>query len=89
MRRAAFRRAARATARWPGNAGAGFPALRAQHSVYTVKQLQDYLTSNRYRDSADATKVHTTRNSVMMTTIAARLTPEDIRNLASYLQGLR
>jgi cytochrome c553 len=72
-----------------GNAGAGFPALRAQHSVYTVKQLQDYLTSNRYRDSADATKVHTTRNSVMMTTIAARLTPEDIRNLASYLQGLR
>jgi hypothetical protein len=25
----------------------------------------------------------------MMTTIAARLTPEDIRNLASYLQGLR
>jgi cytochrome c553 len=33
--------------------------------------------------------VHTTRNSVMMTTIASRLTPEDIRNLASYLQGLR
>ena len=33
--------------------------------------------------------VHTTRNSAMMTTIAARLTPEDIRNLASYLQGLR
>jgi len=72
-----------------GNSGAGFPALRAQHSVYTVKQLQDYLTGNRYRDSADPTKVHTTRNSVMMTTIAARLTPEDIRNLASYLQGLR
>jgi hypothetical protein len=24
-----------------------------------------------------------------MSTIAARLTPEDIRNLASYLQGLR
>lgn len=72
-----------------GNAGAGYPALRAQHSVYTVKQLQDYLTKNRYRDATDASKVNTTRNSVMMTTIAARLTPEDIRNLASYVQGLR
>jgi cytochrome c553 len=72
-----------------GNAGAGYPALRAQHSVYTVKQLQDYLTKNRYRDSADSSVVNTARNSAMMTTIAARLSPEDIRNLASYLQGLR
>ena len=72
-----------------GNSGAGYPALRAQHSVYTVKQLQDYLTQNRYRDPANPQTVHSTRNSAMMTTIAARLTPEDIRNLASYLQGLR
>jgi len=72
-----------------GNPAAGYPALRAQHSVYTVKQLQDYLTKNRYRDGTDAAKVNSTRNSVMMTTIAARLTPEDIRNVASYLQGLR
>jgi cytochrome c553 len=72
-----------------GNPAAGYPALRAQHSVYTVKQLQDYLTRNRYRDPADASIVNQTRNSAMMTTIAARLTPEDIRNLASYLQGLR
>ena len=72
-----------------GNPGAGYPALRAQHSVYTVKQLQDYLTKNRYRDATDTSKVNATRNSAMMTTIAARLTPEDIRNLASYLQGLR
>jgi len=72
-----------------GNAGAGYPALRAQHSTYTVKQLQNYLTKNRYRDATDAAVVHQTRNSAMMTTIAERLTPEDIRNLASYLQGLR
>jgi cytochrome c553 len=72
-----------------GNSASGYPALRAQHSVYTVKQLQDYLTQNRYRDATDPAKVNQTRNSVMMTTIAARLTPEDIRNLASYLQGLR
>ena len=72
-----------------GNPASGYPALRAQHSVYTVKQLQDYLTQNRYRDAADPSKVYSTRNSAMMTTIAARLSPEDIRNLASYLQGLR
>jgi len=72
-----------------GNSASGYPALRAQHAQYTIKQLQDYLTQNRYRDAADATKVNSTRNSVMMTTIASRLTPEDIRNLASYLQGLR
>jgi cytochrome c553 len=72
-----------------GNSAAGYPALRAQHSVYTVKQLQDYLTQNRYRDATDPATIHQTRNSAMMTTIAARLTPEDIRNLASYLQGLR
>jgi cytochrome c553 len=72
-----------------GNSASGYPALRAQHSVYTVKQLQDYLTQNRYRDASDASKVNQTRNGAMMTTIAARLTPEDIRNLASYLQGLR
>ena len=72
-----------------GNPAAGYPALRAQHSVYTVKQLQNYLTKNRYRDASDPATVNTTRNSAMMTTIAERLTPEDIRNLASYLQGLR
>jgi cytochrome c553 len=72
-----------------GNPASGYPALRAQHSVYTVKQLQDYLTQNRYRDPADPATVYQTRNSPMMTTIASRLTPEDIRNLASYLQGLR
>jgi cytochrome c553 len=72
-----------------GNAGSGYPALRAQHSVYTVKQLQDYLTRNRYRDGTNPATIYSTRNSAMMSTIAARLSPEDIRNLASYLQGLR
>ena len=72
-----------------GNPAAGYPALRAQHAVYTVKQLQNYLTGNRYRDASDPSIVNQTRNSAMMNTIAARLSPEDIRNLASYLQGLR
>jgi cytochrome c553 len=70
-----------------GNLASGYPALRAQHSVYTVKQLTDYASGARY---AGATPEHAPGpNSVMMTTVAKRLTPEDIRNVASYIQGIR
>ncbi len=70
-----------------GNPGAGFPALRAQHSVYTIKQLSDYAAKNRYRDSEG--KVQQSRNGGMMVDISLRLTAEDTRNLASYIQGMR
>ena len=75
--------------RGPGQCRRGIPGASRAAFRYTVKQLQNYLTKNRYRDATDPATVHQTRNSAMMTTIAARLTPEDIRNLASYLQGLR
>ena len=69
-----------------GNIVGGYPALRAQQSVYVVKQLNDYAGSTRYT----GTNVTTADpNSVMMLTIAKRLTPEDIRNVASYVQGMR
>jgi len=70
-----------------GNPAAGYPALRAQHAVYTVKQLNDYATGARYQGAQDAAKA--SRNGQMMLTIAKRLSPEDVRNLASYIQGLR
>lgn len=70
-----------------GNLAAGYPALRAQHSVYTVKQLTDYASGARY--SGATPDKQPGPNSVMMTTIAKRLTPEDIRNVASYIQGMR
>jgi cytochrome c553 len=69
-----------------GNLAAGYPALRAQQSVYVVKQLNDYATGARY-SGAGAAKA--APNSVMMLSIAKRLTPEDMRNVASYVQGLR
>src|SRR5690606_29500403 len=72
-----------------GNPGAGYPALRAQHSVYTVKQLNDYASSVRYQGAAEQGAGSAPVNAHMMTTVAERLTPEDIRNLASYIQGLR
>jgi cytochrome c553 len=69
-----------------GNLAAGYPALRAQQSVYVVKQLNDYASGARYQGANPA---QASRNGVMMLTLAKRLTPEEIRNLASYVQGLR
>jgi cytochrome c553 len=69
-----------------GNLAAGYPALRAQQSVYVVKQLNDYANGTRYGGANAATA---SRNGVMMFTIARRLSPEQIRDVASYLQGMR
>jgi cytochrome c553 len=61
-----------------GNEPAKFPALRGQQSVYVMKQLNDYASGAR-----------STGPNGIMETIAKRLSPDDMRNLASYLQGLR
>jgi cytochrome c553 len=71
-----------------GNPAAGYPALQAQYAVYTVKQLDGYANGTRYTKDA-AGKAQSGPNAVMMSTVAARLTAEDRRNLASYIQGLR
>ena len=70
-----------------GNPGAGYPALRAQHAVYTVKQLSAYKDGTRYQQTQDPTAK--SRNGQIMVTIAERLTAEDMRDLASYVQGMR
>jgi len=69
-----------------GNLAAGYPALRAQQAVYVVKQLNDYASGARYSGPNPATA---SRNGVMMFTIAKRLTAEQIRDVAAYVQGLR
>jgi cytochrome c553 len=61
-----------------GNSAAAYPALRAQHAQYTQKQLNDY-----------ASGVRTGHNAEVMQTIAKRMSQEDIRNVASYVQGMR
>jgi cytochrome c553 len=70
-----------------GNLAAGYPALRAQQSVYVVKQLNDYASGARY--SGAKNPAQPSRNGAMMLAIAKRLTPEQIRDVASYVQGLR
>jgi cytochrome c553 len=69
-----------------GNLAAGYPALRAQQSVYVMKQLNDYASGARY---TGPNPVQASRNGTMMFTLAKRLTPEQIRNVASYVQGMR
>lgn len=71
-----------------GNPASGFPALRAQHAAYTLKQLLDYASDQRYVDLATGTPTKS-RNGHMMSAIAKRLTEDDKKALASYIQGLR
>ena len=66
-----------------GPEGAGsepgkFPALRGQQSVYVSKQLNAYVAGTRPPGPAG-----------IMPVIAKRLSADDIRNLSSYVQGLR
>ena len=61
-----------------GNAPAGFPALRAQQSLYAYNQLRAFAAGTR-----------TSTGNPIMRDIASRLTDEEMRALASYTQGLR
>lgn len=61
-----------------GNAPAKYPALRSQHGVYAYNQLKAF---------ADGTR-KTPGNDIMQV-VASKLTDEEMRALASYLQGLR
>ncbi len=61
-----------------GNAPARYPALRAQHAVYAYNQLRAYSAGTRVTPGND-----------IMQVVASKLTDEEMRALASYLQGLR
>jgi cytochrome c553 len=69
-----------------GNLASGYPALRAQQSVYVVKQLNDYASGARYGGPNPAAA---TPNGIMMFTIAKQLSAQQIRDVASYVQGMR
>lgn len=61
-----------------GNGPARYPALRAQHAVYTYNQLKAFSEGRRRTPGND-----------IMQVVAAKLTDEEMRALASYTQGLR
>jgi len=61
-----------------GNGPAQYPAVRAQHSLYSYNQLKAYANGERKALSND-----------IMQAVAAKLTDEEMRAVASYMQGLR
>lgn len=61
-----------------GNAAAGFPHLGGQHAQYVTKQLTDFREGNRTNDG----------DTMVMRSIAAKLSNKDIEAVSSYIQGL-
>ncbi|MGC1331709.1 MULTISPECIES: c-type cytochrome [unclassified Pseudomonas] len=61
-----------------GNPMAGFPHLGGQHAQYVTKQLTDFREGNRTNDG----------DTMVMRSIAAKLSNKDIEAIASYVQGL-
>ena len=61
-----------------GNPLAGYPAVSGQHAAYLAGQLRLYASGARASDP-----------NQMMRSIAARMTENDIKAAASYMQGLR
>ena len=64
-----------------GNAPAKYPALRSQQGVYAYHQLKAFADGTRKSPGDDSRQI--------MQVVAAKLTDEEMRALASYLQGLR
>ena len=62
-----------------GNPAAGYPALRGQHAKYTSIQLAAYRSGERKTGA---------ESKSMMQAIAAKLSDEDIANLANYINAL-
>lgn len=60
-----------------GNGPTGYPMLRGQHAEYTAKTLRDYASGARTGGQAEVMKA-----------IAARMTPEEIEAVSSFLSGL-
>jgi cytochrome c553 len=61
-----------------GNGPARYPVVRSQHSVYAYNQLKAYATGAR-----------TTPGNNIMPAITQKLTDDEMKALATYMQGLR
>jgi cytochrome c553 len=70
-----------------GNPVSDYPALRAQFAEYVSKQLNDFASGARYSGAKPGAP--TSKNGYMMTTIAKRLSADDIKELGAYVQGMR
>ncbi|MBL8201207.1 MAG: cytochrome c4 [Chromatiales bacterium] len=62
-----------------GNPAAGWPAIAGQHANYSAAQLVAYRAKQRATDG----------DTQMMRNVSAMLTDDEIKAVASYIQGLR
>jgi cytochrome c553 len=62
-----------------GNPAAGWPAIAGQHAAYSAAQLAAYRSKQRATDG----------DTQMMRNVSAMLTDDEIKAVASYIQGLR
>ncbi len=60
-----------------GNPQANFPRLSGQHAAYTVNQLKTFRSGERANDAGK-----------MMQNIASRMTDDEMKAVASYIEGL-
>jgi cytochrome c553 len=63
-----------------GNPLAGYPALAGQHAVYSEKMLKGFRGGTRWGEEDASSKI--------MVDVSNRLTDDEIRAVASYIQGL-
>ena len=63
-----------------GNPLSGYPSLAGQHSVYSEKMLKGFRAGNTWGEDDASSKV--------MTDVTLRLTDDEIKAVASYIQGL-
>jgi len=61
-----------------GNAAAGFPRLSGQHPDYIEKQLTNFRAGNRVNDG----------DTMVMRSVAEKLSDAEIKALANYIAGL-
>ncbi len=63
-----------------GNPLSGYPSLAGQHSVYSEKMLKGFRAGNTWGEDDASSKV--------MTDVTLRLTDDEIKAVARYIQGL-
>lgn len=65
--------------RGKGNPAAQYPSVSGQHAAYTEKTLRDYASGER----------QSVAGNNVMNELAAKLSDEDIKAVAAYVQGLQ
>ena len=63
-----------------GNPLSGYPALAGQHAVYSEKMLKGFRSGQMWGEDDASSRI--------MTEVAKRLSDDEIKAVASYLQGL-